>query len=157
MRNKITHIILVLTSLLVFGTSVNSQSRVGRILDNMVLEAVDMLDKGNVKEAEKVLQDALFVNPSSDAAWYYMGEVAIHKPDVNQALECYTKAVELDSDNFWYRYRLARLYSFVSREVAVEQYEQLIKDFPKKSDLYFDLAELYSGRHQRNREYDRFD
>ena len=148
MRNKFIHIILVITSLILFSPAAFSQSRVGRHLDNMVLEAVEKMGNGDVKGAEELLQDVLIVNPSSDAAWYYMGEVAIHKPDVNQALKCYTKAVELDPDNFWYRYRLARLYSFVSREVAVEQYEQLIKDFPKKSDLYFEMLDLYVSQQE---------
>ena len=148
MRNKFIHIILVITSLILFSPAAFSQSRVGRHLDNMVLEAVEKLGNGDVKGAEELLQDVLIVNPSSDAAWYYMGEVAIHKSDVNHALRCYTEAVGLDPDNFWYRYRLARLYSFVSRDVAVELYEQLIKDFPKKNDLYFEMLDLYISQQE---------
>ena len=148
MRNKISYIILVLLSLFVFGAGADAQPHVGRHLDNMVLEAVEMLDSGDVKGAEETLADVLLVNPSSDAAWYYMGEVAILKSDVKHALECYNEAVRLDPENFWYRYRLARLYSFTSREVAVAQYEQLIKDFPKKSDLYFEMLDLYISQQE---------
>jgi tetratricopeptide (TPR) repeat protein len=148
MRNKFIHIILSVTSLVFFSTDAFSQSHIDRHLDSMVLEAVEKLDKGDVKGAEELLQDVLVVNPSSDAAWYYMGEVAIHKSSIDHALKCYTEAVELDPDNFWYRYRLARLYSFLSREVAVEQYEQLIKDFPKKSDLYFEMLDLYIAQQE---------
>ena len=140
MTNEIKHIILLVISLFLFNAAAFSQNR---NIDNMVLEAVQMLDKGDVKGAEDVLTAILDVNPSSDAAWYYMGEVAIHKSDIDLAIACYTEAVDLDPENFWYRYRLARLYSFTSREIAVEKYEQLVKDFPKKSDLYFEMLDLY--------------
>lgn len=140
MTSKFKHIVLLVFSLLLFNTAAFSQTR---NIDNLVLEAVQMLDKGDVKGAEEILTAILDVNPSSDAAWYYMGEVAIHKSDIDLATTCYTEAVNLDPENFWYRYRLARLYSFTSRDLAVEKYEQLIKDFPKKSDLYFEMLDLY--------------
>ncbi len=140
MTSKFKHIVLLVFSLLLFNVAAFSQTR---NVDNLVLEAVQMLDKGDVKGAEEILTGILDVNPSSDAAWYYMGEVAIHKSDIDLATACYTAAVDLDPENFWYRYRLARLYSFTSRDLAVEKYEQLIKDFPKKSDLYFEMLDLY--------------
>lgn len=140
MTSRFKHIVLLVFSLFLFNVAAFSQTR---NIDNMVLEAVQMLDKGDVEGAEEILTGILDVDPSSDAAWYYMGEVAIHKSDIDLATACYTSAVELDPKNFWYRYRLARLYSFTSLDLAVEKYEQLIKDFPKKSDLYFEMLDLY--------------
>ena len=65
------------------------------------------------------------------------------------AEECLKKAVELDPDNFWYRYRLAGIYAVTSRnELTVDIYEKLLEDFPRKSELYFDLAELYSAQNE---------
>ena len=148
MIGKFKHIILAFFSLLFFCVAAFSQTQPVRHNDNMVLEAVQMLDKGDLKGAEEVLSAVLLADPLSDAAWYYMGEVAIRKSDLDHAIVCYSEAVDLDPDNFWYRYRLARLYSFSSREIAVEKYEQLIKDFPKKSELYFEMLDLYISQQE---------
>ena len=143
MTQKLKYIILVVSGLFLCNLWAFSQSNVTRHQDNMVLDAVDMLKSGDVKGAEETLSDVLAANPSSDAAWYYMGEVAIHKSEIEYAVSCYEEAVALDPENFWYRYRLARIYSFTAPDIAVEKYEQLIKDFPNKNDLYYEMLDLY--------------
>ena len=65
------------------------------------------------------------------------------------AEEYFRKALELDPDNFWYRYRLAGIYAMTSRpELTTDIYEKLLKDFPKKSGLYFDLVDMYSAQRE---------
>ena len=91
-------------------------------------------------------------NPEDDAAWYYIAQCAIAKNDAEMAEQALRMASEIDPDNFWYRYRLARLYSLTSRqELTVDMYEKLLEDFPKKSELYFDLVEMYASQ----REYEK--
>lgn len=58
-------------------------------------------------------------------------------------------AVALDSTNYWYRYMLAGLYGMTGRTVlTTDMYESLLKDFPKKGDLYYSLANLYINQQQ---------
>ena len=151
MINRYRYIILLVSGLLFFSAPGYSQSAVRRVVDNIVLEAVEKLNQGNVKEAEDYLSDVLAIDPNCDAAWYYMAMVAINKADLDHAMECYTKAVELDSSNFWYRQRLARLAVYHSPEMAIEMFEGLIKDFPKKSQLYMEVLDLYIA----NQEYEK--
>lgn len=152
MINKFRYIALIFSGILLFSIGAYSQNKmVEREMENMVLGAVQKIADGDIDGAEELLETVIMVNPSSDQAWYYMGEVAIYKSDLNAAIQYNSKAVELDPDNFWYRYRLAKLYSYSSREVGVEKYEELIKDFPKKNDLYYEMLELYLGQ----KEYDK--
>jgi tetratricopeptide (TPR) repeat protein len=148
MIKKYRYIILAVVSLLLFSTHVRSQSYVERRFENIVLDAVEKLNNHDINGAKSILSDIIASDASCDAAWYYMGQVAIYESDIALAEECLRKAVELDPGNFWYRYRLAKLYSYTSKEVAVEMYENLMDDFPKKSDLYFEMVELYIAQQE---------
>ena len=120
--------------------------------ENMVLSAVARYNERDIDAAMTILKEVVADDPQNDGAWYYLGQCAIAKNDPESAEQAYRMASEIDPSNFWYRYRLARLYSLTSRpELTVDMYEKLLEDFPKKSDLYFDLVELYGAQ----QEYDK--
>ena len=117
--------------------------------ENMVLSAVARYNERDIDSAVSILKEVVADDPQNDGAWYYLGQCAIAKNDPETAEQCYRMASEIDQSNFWYRYRLARLYAVTSRaELTVDMYEKLLEDFPKKSDLYFDLVELYGSQQE---------
>ena len=64
--------------------------------------------------------------------------------DYDTAEDEFLVASRLDSANFWYRYRLAAVYAVTDRkELTAEIYNGLLRDFPKKSDLYYGLIDIY--------------
>ena len=118
-----------------------------RSLENMVVMAVERLNAGDKESAESMLKAVLEKDDTNDAAWYYLYQVALADQEIDLAEAYLTKAKDLDPDNFWYRYRLAQIYSHTSRqELAIDMYEKLLEDFPKESDLYFDLVEFYASQ-----------
>lgn len=115
--------------------------------ENMVLSAVEKYNARDIDAAIAILKKVVAEDPANDAAWYYLGQCAVLKNDMEMAEQCYRMASETDPSNFWYRYRLAKLYSLTSRpELTISMYEKLLEDFPKKSDLYLDMVELYSAQ-----------
>ena len=117
--------------------------------EHMVLSAVARYNERDIDSAVSILKEVVADDPQNDGAWYYLGQCAIAKNDPETAEQCYRMASEIDPSNFWYRYRLARLYAVTSRaELTVDMYEKLLEDFPKKSDLYFDLVELYGTQQE---------
>ncbi len=117
--------------------------------ENMILSAVEKYNEKDVDGAMSILKGIIAEDPEYDAAWYYLAQCAVVKNDLETAEQSYRMASELDPDNFWYRYRLARLYSVTSRpELTIDMYEKLLEDFPDKSDLYFDMVELYSAQRE---------
>ncbi len=115
--------------------------------ENMVLSAVEKINGKDVEGAMAILRGVIAADPDEDAAWYYLAQCAVMKNDLETAEQCYRMASEKDPGNFWYRYRLARLYSVTSRpELTISMYEKLLEDFPDKSDLYFDMVELYAAQ-----------
>ncbi len=116
-------------------------------VENMILRAVETMNANDIAGAMGELGMIADLNPEADAAWYYLAQCAVMMNNLARAEYGFRKAAELDPDNFWYRYRLARLYSVTSRpELTVSIYEELLKDFPDKSELYFDMVELYSAQ-----------
>ena len=115
--------------------------------ENMLVTAVAKYNSNDFDSAGAILARLTSECPSNDAAWYYLALTELNKKNVSKAEEYFRKAVELDDSNFWYRYRLAKLYSITQRqELTIDMYEKLMDDFPKKSDLYFEMVELYVGQ-----------
>ena len=112
-----------------------------------IVSAVECQSRKEYDKAENILKDLIAADAKCDAAWYYLGMNYIAKSDTEMAEECFQAAAAIDPSNFWYRYRLASLYALTSREeLTIDMYEKLLEDFPKKSDLYFSLVELYSSQ-----------
>lgn len=135
---------------LVFLLAASSGSHAQRpesVGENMLLSAVKKYNEGKYDAARATLENILDADQSNDAAWYYLALTNLAERNVEAAETCLKRAVDLDAENFWYRYRLAGIYAMTSRkELTVDLYERLLEDFPRKSELYFDLAELYSAQ-----------
>ena len=112
-----------------------------------IVSAVQYIQNGEYDKAQSLLSEVISSDPKSDAAWYYLGLCYANKSDVEMTEVCLRNAVDIDGSNYWYRYKLAALYALTKREeLTIDIYEKLLVDFPKKSDLYFELVELYSSQ-----------
>lgn len=139
--------ILCLISAFLQISAYGQDSRPGSEAENMVLSAVSLMNENDIEGARSVLFKLLAQDADNDAAWYYLGMTSLMSQEASEAEEYLKKAVELDPDNFWYRYRLAGLYGATQRqELTVDMYEKLLEDFPKRSELYLDMVDLYAAQ-----------
>ncbi|MCM1176470.1 MAG: tetratricopeptide repeat protein [Clostridium sp.] len=121
--------------------------RIERNRENLLVDAVLDFDMKSYSEAERKLKVLLDNASTDDAAHYYMGLSKLLRSDFEAAEKELKEAVRLDPGNFWYRYRLAALYSITGRpELTESMYVEMLKDFPKKSDLYYNLVETYMSQ-----------
>ena len=131
------------------GLSLPAAAQDQRSYENLVITGVDLYSKGDYSAAKAVLKNVVGNDPSNDAALYYMAMIAAYENDTELAETYFQAAAALDSGNFWYRYRLAKLYSLTGRqELAVDMYEKMLKDFPKEKDVYFELVEMYASQQE---------
>jgi len=117
--------------------------------DDQLLDAVQLYTDGRYLDAVNILKKLTTEDPKNDAAWYYRGlcEVYLGNTEVGQSY--LKKASELDPNNYWYRERLAVTYSMTgNKSMTISEYEKLLKDFPKKVDLYYSLVNLYVQNNQ---------
>ena len=131
------------------GLSLPAAAQDQRSYENLVITGVDLYSKGDYSAAKAVLKNVVGNDPSNDAALYYMAMIAAYENDTELAETYFQAAAALDSGNFWYRYRLAKLYSLTGRqELAGDMYEKMLKDFPKEKDVYFELVEMYASQQE---------
>lgn len=140
-----------------FGTEASAQTghaegkptQDGIRADGRIVNAVQMYEDENFTGAKTMLDAILKTSPDNDAAWYYRGLCNMRLKNAADSERDLKQAVALDSTNYWYRYMLAGLYGMTGRSVlTIDMYESLLRDFPKKSELYYGLANLYINQGQ---------
>ena len=125
-------------------TGYSQSGKVSKAADSELIDAVAAFDAKQYAEAKGRLEKLTEANPLNDAAFYYLGMCRLYTNDIDGAKEALKKASEIDPGNFWYKERLARTYSLTGEDdLTIATYEELLKDFPKKNDLYFTLVNLY--------------
>lgn len=117
-----------------------------KMTDAVLLNGVERYDNGEIEKAAQIFKSITDSYPEYDAAHYYLAQTYIRQQELDLAESELLKAISADPSNFWYRYRLASVYQYTGQlQKAIDMYTGLLADFPKKSDLYYDLAELYVG------------
>lgn len=117
--------------------------------DSRIVDAVQKYENDDYAGAKALLDIILKSSPDNDAAWYYRGLCNMRLKNAADSERDLKQAVVLDSTNYWYRYMLAGLYGMTGRTIlTIDMYESLLRDFPKKSDLYYGLANLYINQGQ---------
>ena len=117
--------------------------------EGMLMDAVAGYNDGKYAYAAGILRTMESSYAPDDAVNYYLGLSEFALGHIEEAEKHLRKAAELDPSNFWYRYRLAALYAMTDRKELTESiYEELLKDFPKRSELYYDLVELYMNQNK---------
>ncbi len=140
---------LILLSSLFSPSAYAQQDLKDSIKDGALLLAVEKYDNGEYDDAGKMLRSIIISSPEYDAAHYYLALVYLAQEENDLAETELLCAVKSDPGNFWYRQRLAVVYRYTNQLAeAIDMYEKLLADFPKKSELYFDLVEMYAQNAQ---------
>lgn len=144
MKNILSVTILSFAFTFIGVRSLSAQQDRENYYENQVVSAVSEYNEKNFSKAAEILERVVAESPGNDAAHYYLGLSMFCLNDLGKAESELKEAVRLDPGNFWYRYRLALVYSATDRkELTIAIYEELLKDFPKKNDLYYNLIDLY--------------
>ncbi len=144
MKNVRSVIILLF---LLLGATAFGQEKISS--DEYFLEGVRHYNEQEWETAKTLLIKATQENPENDAAFYYLALSYYQLKDV-QGCEAYLqKAQEMDPSNFWYRIRLAQFYADTQNmEKAIALYEEIAKDYPSKSSIYYNIIDLYTNNMQ---------
>ncbi len=113
-------------------------------VESYLVDAVSLYSNGEYRQAKDRLETLSALAPKDDAVWYYLALSEAGLQDFSSARKHLEQAISLDGGNFWYRRTLARLYLTQGEtELGIEMFEDLVKDFPDKEELSFELLNLY--------------
>jgi len=126
--------------------------------DSRMIEAVQAYTDGDFAKSAEIFGKMLGENHSNDAAWYYNGLNQLYLGNPEEAIRSLRNAVSIDTTNYWYQDRLALVYSMTDqRELAIHTYEKMLDRFPKKTDPYYSLVNLYYADGQIDKTLDAID
>lgn len=96
------------------------------------------------EQAIELFEASRKINPDVAAPHYELGALYLHFGEFERAIENGQKAAEMDPQNFYFRLSYAEiLKSAQNLDLALQEYERLIKDFPNQLPIYMDLALIH--------------
>ena len=123
----------------------------GYASDHFFREGIKLYNEGHYDAAMDLMSRSLEYDTASAAACYCLAQYYMSLQD-RALLEKYNgkarrlleRAVRLEPDNYWYRRLLAVSYLRQGRQAdAIEQYEDISRRFPGRTDVLITLAGLY--------------
>jgi tetratricopeptide (TPR) repeat protein len=125
-------------------------------VENSVLDAVTLLDAGDVASASAILDSLDRSCPQDAAVQYYLGLCKYAQNDIAATMDRFEKAAALDSTNLWYKEVLANLYIGTGEaERAGELFEVLSIANPARFRTAYTLA-LMADAYRMKRNYKGF-
>ncbi|MBR5706905.1 MAG: tetratricopeptide repeat protein [Bacteroidaceae bacterium] len=123
----------------------------GYAADHFFKEGIRMYNENQYDAALDLMSHSLQYDTASAAtcyslAQYYMSmrDRALQEKYSGTAHDLLTRAVRLEPENYWYRRLLALSYLRMNRPIeAIEQYEEIARRFPGRTDVLLTLAGLY--------------
>lgn len=113
--------------------------------DSQVGKAVDLIQRGRVKEAIEILRITLQSHPESLEGWYNLGYALMLEEDLDGAVKAYDEALAIDNGVFeiWYN-KATALYELRDFEKAKQCYETALEINPDDAEAWNNLGNCYS-------------
>ena len=145
MNRHFTIITLCVLSCFISSCGVaNKANRQEGAEDFYFMEGLRQFHDRNYVYAERSFKQLLSINPQHDAALYYLANIKFEQGKKEEALDYLQAASLADTLNYWYQLQIAQLYKMNQEiELSIQLYDRLLARYPHKSDLYFELANLY--------------
>ncbi|MDO4735718.1 MAG: tetratricopeptide repeat protein [Bacteroidia bacterium] len=137
LKNLIIYIITLFTANITLAQSSVEQT-------SLLLDGVREYKEANYTKAKEHFNKLLEINPESDAAYYYLANIALANEDLTLGELYLDKCLSLDSTNFWYADLQAQILLYNKKvPQAIAVYEKMLSMYPKKSNIYYSLVNLY--------------
>ena len=108
------------------------------------LQGMREYNNRNMGPAQQAFLKVLETDPNNGAAYYYLSNIALANKEIAPAGMYISKAVKNDSTNFWYNTLLAKIYTATNKlDSATAVYENILAQHPKKTEIYYNLANIY--------------
>jgi tetratricopeptide (TPR) repeat protein len=107
-------------------------------LNAMLAQTRDLMKAGNFDQCITMLQPAAEKNPQQDLLWGYLGDAYVGAKKYPEAIEAYSKAIQLKPNNGGYHSGLANSYAKSGQnDKAVQEYNAAAQAEPANAAMYF--------------------
>lgn len=133
----------------ILGANICLQARQnsGEDKTRLLIEGIKQYNQKNLDSAKIQFNRLLRIDPANDAAYFYLANISLMNNDIVSGEMLLKKGIELDSTNYWYKNLLGQIYLKTDKpDQAIELYEKLASQFPKKTESYYNLVNLYLSK-----------
>lgn len=117
------------------------------------LEGLKKADAGSYDAAMDLMSYSLKIDTSSAAACYNMAQYMLSSSDGEKSEQLLKRAIRLEPENYWYQRLLAVYYSMRHKtQNAISLMESMVVQFPGRTDILIELADLYEETGQFSKE-----
>ncbi|MEA1887325.1 MAG: tetratricopeptide repeat protein [Bacteroidota bacterium] len=114
------------------------------LYDLTYVEGIKQKMLGNLGEAIDKFEDAIEINPNSDAANYQISLIAAMRRDEENAIKYGSRAVRMDPQNQWYHMNMANIYIQQSKlDSAAVWIEKAVQVDPYNESEKYRLGNIY--------------
>ena len=114
------------------------------LYDLTYMEGIKQQMNGYLGDAIEKFEDAIEVNPLSDAAHYQISRIAAMRRDYENAIKYGEKAYRLDKENPWYMMHMANIYIQISKlDSAAIWLERAVRIEDKNENDKYRLGNIY--------------
>ena len=107
-------------------------------------EAIKQKMLGNLGDATRYFEQAIKINPQSDASYFGISQIAMTRGDFINAKKYANKALDVDSKNIWYLNNAANLYYLEKNFDSTEYYyRKMLELYPGREDIKFNIGGLF--------------
>ncbi len=114
------------------------------LYDLTYMEGIKQKMNGNLGEAIDKFEDAIEINPESDAANYQISQIAAMRRDYDNAIKYGMRAYNIDKKNTWYMMQMANVYIQLSKlDSAAIWLEKTVQVEPENENEKYRLGNIY--------------
>lgn len=114
------------------------------LYDLTYMEGIKEKMNGDLGEAIDKFEDAIEINPESDAANYQISQIAAMRRDYKNAVKYGVRAYNIDKKNTWYMMHMANVYIQLSKlDSAAIWLEKAVKAEPENENEKYRLGNIY--------------
>lgn len=137
-------LVLICPTAALAQTVIRDTMPINKDKDYYMLEGMRLFNMKENEKAKDSFRKVLELDPENDAAYYYLSNISLASNDIVSGEMLLQKAIGIDSTNYWYQSLMARICLSTKRaKEAIDIYEKLIGQYPKKTEIYYNLANLY--------------
>lgn len=148
---RIAGIFLINLSLLLAGCGTssqmqktNSKTEINREVHGLYLDAAKEMVLNNHEKAKTLLNEVLDKDSLHAPSHYQLARIAKQNSEWKNAAKHIRKAVAGEPGNKWYKMEFAEILKNQRNfDEAVSVYEDVLKEFPNRPELFIDIAQLY--------------
>lgn len=114
------------------------------LYDLTYMDGIKQKMNGDLGEAIDKFEDAIEINPESDAANYQISQIAAMRRDYKNAVKYGVRAYNLDKKNTWYMMHMANVYIQLTKlDSAAIWLERAVKAEPENENEKYRLGNIY--------------